>query len=58
MGESIPWKANLQKLQPLLEHEQLQEEQQREDSIILVCDFGMGDVKEEDPHMTDALYDR
>ena len=45
MGDSFPWKANLQNIQPLLEHEKLQEEKQREDRSILVCDFGTGDVK-------------
>ena len=58
MGDSFPWKTNLQKLQPLLEHEQLQEEKQREDSIISICEFAMGDVKEGGNHMIDDLHDR
>ena len=58
IGDSFPWKTNLQKLQPLLEHEQLQEEQQKKDINIPVCDFGMGDVKEEVIYMKDVLYDK
>ena len=58
IGDSFPWKTNLQKLQPLLEHGKLQKEQQRKNSSIQVCNFGMGDVKEGGNHMIYALYDR
>ena len=50
MGDSFLWKANLQKLQPLLEHEQLQ------DSSILAYDFGMGYVKGEGNNMRGVLH--
>ena len=33
-------------------------EQQREGINLPLCEFGMGNVKEEENHMTDALYDR
>ena len=57
-GDSFLWKTSLQKLQPSLEHEQLQEGQQEHVSSILVLEFGIGDVKEEGNYMTGATQYR
>ena len=59
ISDSFLWKTSLQKLQPSLEHEQLQKGQQEHViSSIPVLEFGIGDVKEEGNHMKRATQYR
>ena len=58
MGDNFPWKAKLQKIQPLPKQEHLQEEKPRQDSIIPTYGFGMGNFKGEGRNMIGALHCR
>ena len=57
IDDSLPWETNFQKPQYLLEHVNMQEGRHGRNGLPTYT-FGMGDVKEENNHVTNIIYDR